>query len=62
MVNAGKVVLFCGLALMVLGLAYLVLNALLAGYRLGPMDMISVGFGFIGFAMAWPAYKENLKG
>jgi len=62
MTNAGKVVLSAGLALMTVGLIYLIIMALFFEYRLGPMDMISVGMGFVGFAMAWPVYKESQRG
>jgi hypothetical protein len=61
MKNEMRILLFCGLALLILGFVYLVLMAIFYGYKLTPMDMISVGMAFIGFAIGWPPFKESLK-
>jgi magnesium-transporting ATPase (P-type) len=61
MQNRVKVVLYCGIGLLTLGFIFLIIQFVTSGYRLTPMDMISVGLGFIGYVMAWPSFEDSIK-
>jgi EamA domain-containing membrane protein RarD len=59
--NEMRILLYCGLGLLILGFLYLLLMTFFFGYKLTPTDMISVGMAFVGIVIGWPPFEESLK-
>jgi hypothetical protein len=53
-----KILMGCGVTLLVLGLIYLVISDAFLGARLTPIDIITTGMGFVGIALALNDWKR----